>query len=175
MDADDGVLGGERAHLRGLQDVHGGQPVEHLAEGLGERLVREVLVAPHRVAAGRRAVHEVQDRGDRRVGPEGDVDVPLVGLAALVGLDEGDLGVGLQLRQEGVHLDLAEAAAECDVRVGREVRLARDEQHEVLHQQLVEKRIAELRDAITTGGIRECMVRAALYVGMARGSVDELR
>ncbi|HWV52434.1 DUF3141 domain-containing protein [Pseudorhodoplanes sp.] len=42
-----------------------------------------------------------------------------------------------------------------------------------LYQQLVEKRIAELRAAITTGGVRECMVRAALYIGMARGGVDE--
>jgi hypothetical protein len=42
-----------------------------------------------------------------------------------------------------------------------------------LHQQLVEKRIEELRAQITTGGLREAMVRAALYVGMARQSADE--
>jgi pimeloyl-ACP methyl ester carboxylesterase len=42
-----------------------------------------------------------------------------------------------------------------------------------LHQQLVEKRIAELRAKISTGGLRECMVRAALYIGMARGAADE--
>ncbi|MGE3147970.1 MAG: DUF3141 domain-containing protein [Pseudorhodoplanes sp.] len=42
-----------------------------------------------------------------------------------------------------------------------------------LHHQLVEKRIAELRAQITTGGIRECRIRAILYVGMARNCVDE--
>lgn len=42
-----------------------------------------------------------------------------------------------------------------------------------LHQQLVEKRIAELRSQIKSGGLREAMVRAALYVGMARQYVDE--
>jgi hypothetical protein len=42
-----------------------------------------------------------------------------------------------------------------------------------LHRQLVEKRIAELRAQINTGGLREGMVRAALYIGMARGAADE--
>jgi hypothetical protein len=42
-----------------------------------------------------------------------------------------------------------------------------------LHRQLLERRTAELRSQIATGGLRECVVRAALYVGMARGSVDE--
>ena len=42
-----------------------------------------------------------------------------------------------------------------------------------LHLQLVEKRIAELKAKIPEGGIREALVRAVLYVGMARGSMDE--
>jgi pimeloyl-ACP methyl ester carboxylesterase len=42
-----------------------------------------------------------------------------------------------------------------------------------LHKQLLEKRIAELKSQITAGGLRECVVRAVLYIGMARGSVDE--
>jgi Protein of unknown function (DUF3141) len=42
-----------------------------------------------------------------------------------------------------------------------------------LHRALVENRIAELKSHITTGGLRECLVRAMLYVGMARGYVDE--
>ena len=42
-----------------------------------------------------------------------------------------------------------------------------------LHKQFLQLRIAELRSLITKGGIRECLVRSALYVGMARGSVDE--
>ena len=42
-----------------------------------------------------------------------------------------------------------------------------------LHRQLLETRIAELRSHIDKGGIREAMVRAVLYVGMARQYMDE--
>ena len=42
-----------------------------------------------------------------------------------------------------------------------------------LHQQLLESRISELKSQMSQGGVRECLIRAALYVGMARGSVDE--
>ena len=42
-----------------------------------------------------------------------------------------------------------------------------------LHRELIQSRIAELRSRIQVGGLRECMMRAILYVGMARGSVDE--
>jgi hypothetical protein len=42
-----------------------------------------------------------------------------------------------------------------------------------LHQQLVESRIAELRAHMQTGGLREAVIRAALYVGMARQYMDE--
>ena len=42
-----------------------------------------------------------------------------------------------------------------------------------LHKQFVETRVAELRSLMTKGGLRECLARGALYVGMARGSVDE--
>jgi hypothetical protein len=42
-----------------------------------------------------------------------------------------------------------------------------------LYRSLVENRIAELRSRITQGSLRECLVRAMLYVGMPRGGVDE--
>jgi hypothetical protein len=42
-----------------------------------------------------------------------------------------------------------------------------------MHRQFVEARIEELKSRITSGGIREALVRATLYVGMARGSADE--
>jgi hypothetical protein len=42
-----------------------------------------------------------------------------------------------------------------------------------LHRQVIEQRIAELKSRIGEGGIREALVRATLYVGMARGSADE--
>ena len=42
-----------------------------------------------------------------------------------------------------------------------------------LHRELLEARIAELKSRIPAGGLREAVIRALLYVGMARASVDE--
>jgi len=42
-----------------------------------------------------------------------------------------------------------------------------------LHRQLLETRIAELKTRIPAGGLREAVIRALLYVGMARGAIDE--
>jgi hypothetical protein len=42
-----------------------------------------------------------------------------------------------------------------------------------LHRQLLQLRIAELRSHIPIGGLREGLVRSALYIGMGRGSFDE--
>jgi Protein of unknown function (DUF3141) len=42
-----------------------------------------------------------------------------------------------------------------------------------LHDELLQKRIAELKLRIPAGGLREAVIRALLYVGLARGSVDE--
>ncbi|HSV23287.1 MAG TPA: DUF3141 domain-containing protein, partial [Xanthobacteraceae bacterium] len=42
-----------------------------------------------------------------------------------------------------------------------------------LHSQLLQSRIAELKSHIATGGLRECMVRGMLFVGMARTGPDE--
>ena len=41
------------------------------------------------------------------------------------------------------------------------------------HRKRLEARMAELRSGIGNGGLRECGIRALLYVGMARGMVDE--
>jgi len=41
------------------------------------------------------------------------------------------------------------------------------------HRKRLEARIAELRSRIGSGGLRECGIRALLYVGMARGMADE--
>ena len=41
------------------------------------------------------------------------------------------------------------------------------------HKQLLETKIAELKSRIGRGGLRECVIRSALYVGMAFGSADE--
>ena len=43
----------------------------------------------------------------------------------------------------------------------------------VLHQQLVDARIAELKARISSGGLREAAIRALLYAGMPRGGLDE--
>jgi hypothetical protein len=42
-----------------------------------------------------------------------------------------------------------------------------------LHDELLQKRIAELKSRIPAGGLREAVIRALLYIGLARGSVDE--
>ena len=42
-----------------------------------------------------------------------------------------------------------------------------------LYQELVDKRITELRSHIPLGGVREAVVRALIYVGMGRDAVDE--
>ncbi len=42
-----------------------------------------------------------------------------------------------------------------------------------LHRELVEKRIAELKSLIAKGGLQECTIRGLVYVGLARGFVDE--
>jgi hypothetical protein len=44
---------------------------------------------------------------------------------------------------------------------------------DLLHQELLDKRIAELKARMPVGGLREATVRALLYVGRARGAVDE--
>ena len=41
------------------------------------------------------------------------------------------------------------------------------------HRKRLEARIAELKSQIGNGGLRECVIRGLLYVGMARGMVDE--
>jgi pimeloyl-ACP methyl ester carboxylesterase len=41
------------------------------------------------------------------------------------------------------------------------------------HRRRLDARIAELKAGIGRGGLRECGIRALLYVGMARGMVDE--
>jgi hypothetical protein len=63
--------------------------------------------------------------------------------------------------------------AACGIDVRTNERSLRRAGKSPLHQQLVERRIAELRAQTRTGGLREAMVRAALYVGMARNYMDE--
>jgi len=42
-----------------------------------------------------------------------------------------------------------------------------------LHHELVQKRIAELKSHINKGGLQECTIRGIIYVGAARGAIDE--
>jgi hypothetical protein len=43
----------------------------------------------------------------------------------------------------------------------------------LLHQELVENRIADLKSRLSVGGIREALIRALLFAGMGRAAVDE--
>ena len=42
-----------------------------------------------------------------------------------------------------------------------------------LHRELMERRIAELKSRMATGGLREAVIRALLFAGMERAAVDE--
>jgi hypothetical protein len=42
-----------------------------------------------------------------------------------------------------------------------------------LHQDLLERRIAEIKSRIPVGGLREAVIRVLLYAGMTRNGVDE--
>jgi hypothetical protein len=42
-----------------------------------------------------------------------------------------------------------------------------------LHEELLQRRIAELRSRISAGGLREVIIRALLYAGMTRAAIDE--
>ena len=100
--------------------MHRGEPLEQVADRIGERLVGEVLVGEERVAATGRVHDHLQDRRHGRRGAEGDVGVPELGPAA-DGVEHDDLGmVVVALRDVGVDLGRAETATERDVRVGVE-------------------------------------------------------
>jgi len=43
----------------------------------------------------------------------------------------------------------------------------------LLHYQLIEKRLADLRSRISSGGLREAVIRSLVFVGMDRAAVDE--
>jgi pimeloyl-ACP methyl ester carboxylesterase len=43
----------------------------------------------------------------------------------------------------------------------------------LMHRELLEKRVAELKSQVDKGGLIECTVRGLLYAGAARGAVDE--
>jgi len=42
-----------------------------------------------------------------------------------------------------------------------------------LHQELIDKRIAELKSRMAVGGLREAVIRGLVFAGMGRGGVDE--
>jgi pimeloyl-ACP methyl ester carboxylesterase len=63
-----------------------------------------------------------------------------------------------------------QAAAGVDSSSSRPLRRA---SKNPLHDELLAKRIAELKSDISTGGVREAVTRALLYAGMGRGAVDE--
>jgi pimeloyl-ACP methyl ester carboxylesterase len=64
-------------------------------------------------------------------------------------------------------------ALQAAVGVNPEAARPRRPAKSLLHRELMEKRIAELKSHITKGGLQECTIRGLIYVGMARGFVDE--
>jgi Protein of unknown function (DUF3141) len=50
---------------------------------------------------------------------------------------------------------------------------SRRQEMSAAHRQMLDRRIAELKSKISEGGLREAAIRGLLYVGSARGMVDE--
>ena len=62
-----------------------------------------------------------------------------------------------------------QAAVGIDSEAGRPRRPGKS----ALHRELIEKRTAGLKARINKGGLQECTIRGLIYVGLARGFVDE--
>ena len=108
--------------------------IEHLAHRWRERLIGEVLVGPHGVAADVGAFDHVQDRHHRRVRKKSDITVPLVGDASLRGFQLHDLRmVVIRARKVRMNLELTELAAERDMTVEGEFLIG-EEQHQMLEE-----------------------------------------
>jgi hypothetical protein len=67
-------------------------------------------------------------------------------------------------------LPTLQAALGIDTRAKQPLRHA---PKSLLHQELIESRIAQLKSRIPLGGLREAVIRALLFVGMSRAAVDE--
>ncbi|PZQ83141.1 MAG: hypothetical protein DI549_08975 [Ancylobacter novellus] len=67
-------------------------------------------------------------------------------------------------------LPMLQAAVGVDASSGRRPRSA---SKSALHAELIAKRIAELREGFTQGGLLEAAVRALIYIGSVRGGADE--
>ena len=63
-----------------------------------------------------------------------------------------------------------QAAMGIDLASDRPLRRAPES---TLHRALIDKRIAELKSHIATGGLREAVIRALIFAGMGRAAVDE--
>src|SRR4051812_13608819 len=64
-------------------------------------------------------------------------------------------------------------ALQAAVGVDPESKVSRKREMDASYRELLEARIAELKSKIGSGGLREAGIRALLYVGSARGMVDE--
>ena len=132
--------------------MHRGEPVDQLADGLGEVLVGGIGVGPQGVAAGGRDDDGVEDGAERRALHEGDVGVPALAVAVLLGrellvelaglrvVDLEDLLVLVEPGDDGVgHRGLAEEGGECRVLLGAQVG-AREEDDLVVEEGLADGR-----------------------------------
>jgi hypothetical protein len=64
-------------------------------------------------------------------------------------------------------------ALQAAVGVDPQSEISRRREMDPKHRELLQARIAELKSKIGSGGLREAAIRALLYVGSARGMVDE--
>ena len=129
------------------------RPVEQLLHGRRERLVGEVLVGEHGVAAIGRHVDAVEDRAHRRLGDHGRVGVPVladIGRVARLAADHHDFrDLSMTVAKLGWRKIVAEAAGEGLVL--RDVDLLVAEEHDAVLVQ----RVADLADRAVVEILRD--------------------
>ena len=121
--------------------VERAQSLDQPPDRLRQRLVGEIHVGERRIAADRRRLVQVEDRAHRRLGLARHVGVPdFAGrhLGLLIGMDDSDLGMALDLGPgRGMDQELAEQPAECLVLLDAHLLIA-EEDHLMRHQRIVQ-------------------------------------
>ena len=125
--------------------VDADEPVDQPAHAFGERGIGGAGAREQRVAAARRRLHGVQQRGERRLLEIGGVAVPVaaeIGLLVLCLHHLEDVRVAVHSGDEGIEARLAEARADAH-QVGGLERLVAEHEDRVL-----EERAADLAPGV---------------------------
>lgn len=165
-----------RAFARPFVRAIGTRPVAEALRRLNPLRLQYEMFGPANpfMALVESAAHQV--RRNRRSAAEGNRFLAMqetVSRRIEEGLDAWRV-LAEKVAEETFHVVYGSAALQAALGVDRSSsRRPRKAPRSLLHQALVERRIREIRARMSTGGVREAMARALVYVGMARASVDE--